>query len=113
MCSLRDGIACRGDGHPRTATSYSKAIETGVMTSCVPVERPLGHIAGHVTDPVRAGEFREGAHRRRVFESVVGSVEKILIQEALKRTGGNQVQAAQLLGMHRSTLRKKRKDFDI
>jgi len=48
-----------------------------------------------------------------IFEEVVGSVEKTLIQEALRRTDGNQVQAAQLLGMHRSTLRKKRKDFDI
>jgi DNA-binding NtrC family response regulator len=48
-----------------------------------------------------------------IFDKVVGSVEKSLIFEALGRTGGNQVQAAKLLGIHRSTLRKKRKDYKI
>jgi nitrogen regulation protein NR(I) len=48
-----------------------------------------------------------------IFEKVIRSVEKTLIQEALSRTEGNQVQAAQLLGMHRSTLRKKRKNYGI
>ena len=48
-----------------------------------------------------------------IFVQAVGIVEKTLIQEALQRTGGNQVQAAQLLGMHRKTLSKKRKDYGI
>ena len=42
-----------------------------------------------------------------IFEKVTAIVEKALIQEALERTGGNQMQAAQLLGMNRTTLRKK------
>jgi len=50
---------------------------------------------------------------KSVFEQVVAVVEEALIREALERTGGNQAQAAQLLGMHRSTLRKKKKDYDI
>jgi len=48
-----------------------------------------------------------------VFETVVGSVEKTLIQEALNRTDDNQVQAAQLLGMHRSTLRTAPSGADL
>ncbi len=48
-----------------------------------------------------------------IFEKVTAIVEKALIQEALERTGGNQMQAAQLLGMNRTTLRKKIKDYRI
>jgi nitrogen regulation protein NR(I) len=48
-----------------------------------------------------------------LFESVIGSVEKTLIQEALHRTNQNQAHAAQLLGLHRSTLRKKCKDYGM
>jgi nitrogen regulation protein NR(I) len=50
---------------------------------------------------------------KSVFEQIVAVVEEALIREALERTGGNQAQAAQLLGMHRSTLRKKKKDYDM
>jgi DNA-binding protein Fis len=48
-----------------------------------------------------------------IFGNIIGSVEKILIKEALERTNQNQAQAAQLLGLHRSTLRKKCKDHEI
>ena len=50
---------------------------------------------------------------RSIFDGVIATVEKTLIEEALRRTHGNQVQAAELLGMHRSTLRKKKKDYAI
>jgi len=39
--------------------------------------------------------------------------EKPLIALALKETGGNQSEAAQLLGIHRNTLRRKVKEFQI
>ena len=48
-----------------------------------------------------------------IYDEVTAIMEKALIQDALQRTEGNQVHAAQLLGMHRSTLRKKRKDYGI
>ena len=48
-----------------------------------------------------------------VYDRVIGIVEKALIEEALERTDGNQLQAAQLLGLNRSTLRKKRKDYAV
>ena len=57
--------------------------------------------------------LRTSEPSQSIFETVVHSVEKTLIQEALQRTEGNQVQASELLGMHRSTLRKKRKDYRI
>ena len=38
---------------------------------------------------------------------VVARVERVLAEEALKRAGGNQVQAARILGISRNTLRKR------
>jgi DNA-binding NtrC family response regulator len=48
-----------------------------------------------------------------VYDRVIGVVEQALIREALQRTHDNQLQAAQLLGLNRSTLRKKRRDYGV
>lgn len=42
-----------------------------------------------------------------LYRTVMAQVERPLILLALQRTGGNQIQAAQLLGINRNTLRKK------
>ena len=42
-----------------------------------------------------------------LFRRLVTATERTLLEEALARTGGNQVQAARLLGMQRSSFRKK------
>ncbi|PJB97243.1 MAG: hypothetical protein CO080_00715 [Nitrospirae bacterium CG_4_9_14_0_8_um_filter_70_14] len=42
-----------------------------------------------------------------IFHRLTARTEEILLDEALAQTGGNQVQAARLLGMQRSSLRKK------
>jgi two-component system, NtrC family, nitrogen regulation response regulator GlnG len=44
---------------------------------------------------------------------VIQRVEKPLITLVLKKTEGNQVRAANLLGINRNTLRKKIKDLGI
>ncbi len=41
------------------------------------------------------------------FLDIVSDVEKALIQSALEITDGNQLKAAQMLGIARTTLRKK------
>lgn len=41
------------------------------------------------------------------FHDIVGRAEKILVREALAMTSGNQLRAAELLGLNRTTLRKK------
>ncbi|UCD84779.1 MAG: helix-turn-helix domain-containing protein [Deltaproteobacteria bacterium] len=38
-------------------------------------------------------------------------VERLLIKEALEKTGGNQVQAAKILGISRNTLRKRTQKY--
>lgn len=50
---------------------------------------------------------QEQRNNMSVFYEIVGDVETALVQEALRITGGNQVKAAELLGLNRTTLRKK------
>ena len=44
---------------------------------------------------------------RHVFAMVMNYVERPLLEIALEKTGGNQSKAADMLGITRSTLRKK------
>jgi len=48
-----------------------------------------------------------------VYDVVVGNLEKVLIEKALERTGGNQLTAAKILGLNRNTIRAKIKKFRI
>jgi DNA-binding NtrC family response regulator len=54
-------------------------------------------------DRALEGETDEG----EVFATVMARFEKPLIAAVLEKTGGNQVKAAKLLGIHRTTLRTK------
>ena len=49
----------------------------------------------------------------RLFYLVQGEVEQALLERILAETGGNQRQAAELLGLNRNTLRKKVQEYDI
>lgn len=44
---------------------------------------------------------------------IMAKAEKPVIEEILKRTGGNQLQASKILGINRNTLRKKIKTYKI
>ncbi len=48
-----------------------------------------------------------------LHEEVLKRVEKPLIELVLERTGGNQVRAARMLGIHRNTLQQKIKSLEI
>ncbi|MFW7378156.1 MAG: helix-turn-helix domain-containing protein [Oligoflexus sp.] len=48
-----------------------------------------------------------------VHELIMSKVEKPLLIQILRRVGGNQVQAAKILGINRNTLRKKIKIYGI
>ena len=48
-----------------------------------------------------------------IYEPLVREVEKPLIERALAKTKGNQIKAAELLGLNRNTLRKKIRDLGI
>jgi two-component system, NtrC family, nitrogen regulation response regulator GlnG len=48
-----------------------------------------------------------------LYDLMVGLVEKPLLRAVLRETGGNQVRAAQILGINRNTLRKKLTEHGI
>jgi len=55
------------------------------------------------------GYFRdlEGEKPCRIYNMVINSVEKPLLESVLHRVRGNQTHAAEMLGINRNTLRKK------
>lgn len=63
------------------------------------VDNYFEHLDGHNTDGL--------------FELVISEVELPLLQAVMSHTNGNQSRAAQVLGMSRSTLRKKLKHYAI
>jgi two-component system nitrogen regulation response regulator GlnG len=58
----------------------------------------------------KMGEFVKGMRNgsgRNLHPMLIGAIERPLITRALQETNGNQIQAAELLGLNRNTLRKK------
>ena len=55
----------------------------------------------------------ETASPSELYDHVLREVERTLIEEILSFVKGNQSRAAQMLGIHRNTLRKKIKHFKI
>ena len=48
-----------------------------------------------------------------LYERMLARLEKPLIAATLRATGGNQIKAAEILGLNRNTLRKKMRDLGI
>ncbi len=55
----------------------------------------------------------DGEKPCHIYNMVMHSVEKPLIEIAMQHTKGNQTQAADLLGINRNTLRQKMKQYQI
>jgi two-component system nitrogen regulation response regulator GlnG len=53
------------------------------------------------------------ANPRRVYREAMAMMERPLLLHALSLTGGNQLQAARLLGLNRNTLRKRCRDLGL
>jgi two-component system nitrogen regulation response regulator GlnG len=51
--------------------------------------------------------------RPEIYRSILAELERPLIETVLKKTGGNQIKAAALLGINRNTLRKKISELEI
>ncbi len=61
-------------------------------------------------------DFVKGMHNgsgRNLHPMLISAIERPLIARALQETKGNQIQAAELLGLNRNTLRKKIHDLHI
>ncbi|HLX63632.1 MAG TPA: sigma-54 dependent transcriptional regulator [Planctomycetota bacterium] len=55
----------------------------------------------------------EGREEGNAYAEIVSDVERALLDMTLKRVNGNQVKASALLGIHRTTLRKKMEEFGL
>jgi Fis family transcriptional regulator len=49
----------------------------------------------------------DGEHVTGVYDMVIAAAERPMLEVVMQRVGGNQSQAAQILGINRNTLRKK------
>jgi Fis family transcriptional regulator, factor for inversion stimulation protein len=64
----------------------------------------------------KMGDFVKGMRNgsgRNLHPMLISAIERPLITKALQETSGNQIQAAELLGLNRNTLRKKIHDLHI
>jgi nitrogen regulation protein NR(I) len=52
-------------------------------------------------------------HQGRVHETVIAAVERLLFAETLRYTRGNQVKAAEMLGLNRATLRHRLRSLNL
>jgi two-component system nitrogen regulation response regulator GlnG len=114
--------ALHGYHWPGNVRELKNAMEHAAVVSAGRKIVP-GHLPESITSPAGAGEDVEEKIKdyfRSVLDSgdglyqtVIEPIERAAIQEALRRCEGNRKEAAELLGMHRNTLRKKMKDLGI
>ncbi len=55
----------------------------------------------------------DGQPPHAVYDMVLGCIEKPMLEHVMKRAGGNQSKAAEILGLNRNTLRKKLQQYKI
>lgn len=55
----------------------------------------------------------DGQPPHAVYDMVLFCMEKPLLEYVMKRAGGNQSKAAEILGLNRNTLRKKLKQHNL
>jgi Fis family transcriptional regulator, factor for inversion stimulation protein len=90
-----------------TSFEGKKVIEENVGLLCTP-------LSVHVKQTVsRYLEQLNGHDVLDLYEMVLSEVEKPLLQAALEHSGYNQSKAAKMLGLSRSTLRKKMEFYGL
>jgi two-component system nitrogen regulation response regulator GlnG len=109
----------------RLCALYSEeVIDVGVIDSelaeAKPIQRPSDETVGDGLSAVVERHLREyfaahadGLPAAGVYDRIVREIERPLIALSLAATRGNQLRAAELLGLNRNTLRKKIRELDI
>ena len=91
----------RGSNAPAEIFHVVKTHRSDPLRECV--REALGNYFAHLN----------GHPVSNLYDLVLAEVEEPLLRTVLQHTGGNQTQAAALLGISRSTLRKKLAHYDI
>ncbi len=87
--------------------SYSK--EERITKEHLPAELVTGSYNFTFIESLRRDVKRLLEKEPQLYDTVVGVVERVLLEEALSASGGNKVKAARLVGLHRNTIRNKLK----
>lgn len=83
---------------------------------------PLSVLHNHRTEPLRQCvqdamqryfSHLDGHGTSNLYRLVMNEVEAPLLESVMQHTGGNQTQASILLGISRSTLRKKLAEYNL
>lgn len=116
--AITDAALARLSGHawPGNVSELKQVVEEACVLAVGGVV-DLDHLPALTGQASAAPHFAAASAllARRLFDSDPGQVharaldelEAVLVQEALARTGGNQLRAAELLGINRATLRKR------
>ncbi|MGQ0666017.1 MAG: helix-turn-helix domain-containing protein [Nitrospiraceae bacterium] len=102
----------------------SRAVLKKALKMMLVMEQQNGHPAqGKARDAslegyleMKMGDFVKGMRNgsaKNLHPILISAVERPLITSALRETAGNQIRAAELLGLNRNTLRKKIADLHI
>lgn len=109
----------------RIAALYSEdiigvqVIEAELADTQPPPTAPGGVESDNLTATVEShleryfAAHNDGLPPKGLYERVIKEVERPLVTISLAATRGNQIKAAELLGLNRNTLRKKIRDLDI
>lgn len=83
---------------------------SGVPEPTVP-DQPLAELVRHALQ--RYFKDLEGQLPADLYDLVIAQVERPLLETVLRETRGNLSRAAQVLGMHRTTLRTKLNKYGL
>ncbi|MEE9346767.1 MAG: sigma-54 dependent transcriptional regulator [Robiginitomaculum sp.] len=109
----------------RLAVLYSDDVITADMVvgefskeiSSAPTREDASQMASLVREAVQRllhnGPIEASSDEETLYSHALGWIEQPLIEEAIRLTGGNRAKAAELLGIHRNTLRTKLKTLAI
>ncbi len=100
---LARGAPIRPDHLPETVRHPERAPAAGLRPS---VEAEVDRLVGVLLEQPEAGPGDLFAVVERQWESA-------LLRRVLEKTGGNQVKASELLGIHRTTLRTKLQEYGL